>query len=666
LGLAPHLAKSFTLDPVVIPPYSRLVPAPSEDSLNRNFVTGFGFHALRVLGWTLIAAAAAGAQNPGTAVTGCPTLSGSSVCYTTYQGEASRRGFNPNEPALTQAAVTATTGKTFHLQYSTQVNGAPYAQPLVLPNVVISGTTYSNVVYVATQQDAVYAIDGSSGKILWRDNLVPAGYTFLKASVDLLNCTDILPSPGDIGIMGTPVIDITQNTGTNNTITSGILYLVARTKTKASPVTYVQTIYALSVIDGTVLASTAIGGTYSNGTVSIAWDSSYALNENQRGALTAIPVTGQNPQILITWAAHCDQANFPYNGWMMAYQLNSAQNALSQVAIWTSVPSDTTYEGGVWEGGSGPALDSSGHIYLSVGNGDANLKTSVPPNDAPTSCSQTPCDYGESILRMELAGNPTAFSVQDFFTPFDWKSRNNFDYDLGSGGVMLLPFQSTGNPQNLLAQVGKEGSVYLLRTDKGYLGGYNGGKTDQVTQYIPGAVCYQTNPVVECGVWGAPAWWTSGTTKGGPTGYAYWGGKNLPLLQFEFYPTGATCTGTPTGTAGFCTTPTAKSTHVFGWPGPTPTVSAPSTASVKAIVWAIDTRNATAGGAAHLWAFDGATLSCLFTTDPQGAPCTRVSTADDPVGSAVKFTVPTVANGQVFVGTTGGTQQGYINIYGID
>jgi hypothetical protein len=606
------------------------------------------------------------AQDLDTGVTGCPTASGSSVCYTTYQGGVSRRGFNPNEPALTQAAITATAGKTFHKQFSTQVNGALYAQPLVLPNVVMNGTTYPNVVYVATQQDAVYAINGASGKILWRDNLVPEGYAYLKGSVDLLNCTDILPSPGDIGIMGTPVIDVSQNTGTNNTITSGLMYLVARTKTKATPVTYLQTLYAISVIDGSVKASIAIGGTYSNGTVNITWDSSYAVNENQRGALTAIPASGQNPQILITWAAHCDSANFPYNGWMMAYQLNSAQTTLTQTSIWTSVPSDTSYQGGIWQGSSGPALDSSGHIFLSIGNGDANVKTSTPPNDAPTSCSQTPCDYGNSILRMVLSGTPAKFTVQDFFTVFDWKSRNNYDYDLGSGGVMLLPFQSNGSPQNLIAQAGKEGSIYLLRADKGYLGGYNGGSADKVTQYIKGALCYQTTPVVECGVWGAPGWWTTGDGGGGSSGYGYWVGKNLPLMQFKFYPNGSSCTGGTT--AGFCTTPTAQSTNVFGWPGPTPTVSSPSTANSKAIVWLIDARNASGGngGVPNLWAFDTTTLSCLFTTDPQGAPCTRVSTADQPVGNAVKFSVPTVANGQVFVGATGGPSQGYINIYGID
>src|SRR5205807_9144367 len=98
---------------------------------------------------------------------------------------------------------------------------------------------YANEVYVATQQDAVYAISGASGNILWSVNLVPAGYAYPNASVDLTNCTHILPSPGDIGIMGTQVIDISQNNGTGNTITSGVLYLAARTETKAAPVTYV-------------------------------------------------------------------------------------------------------------------------------------------------------------------------------------------------------------------------------------------------------------------------------------------------------------------------------------------------------------------------------------------------------------------------------------------
>ena len=123
--------------------------------------------------------------------------------------------------------------------------------------------------------------------------------------------------------------------------------------------------------------------------------------------------------------------------------------------------------------------------------------------------------------------------------------------------------------------------------------------------------------------------------------------------------------------AGFCTQPTAQTTNVFGWPGPTPTVSAPSSTSNQAIVWAIDARKATIGGNEALWAFDATTLTCLYTTDQSVAKtaCTRKGpTTDKPAGLAIKLTVPSVANGKVYVGTTGGTgtTQGYLNIYGIN
>jgi len=104
------------------------------------------------------------AQDIDTKVTGCPTISGNNVCYTTFQGGVSRRGFNPNEPALTQAAVTATTGKTFHKQFSTQLNGAIYAQPLVVTGLAIPGKGTRNVVFVATMRNMVYAFDADTAE----------------------------------------------------------------------------------------------------------------------------------------------------------------------------------------------------------------------------------------------------------------------------------------------------------------------------------------------------------------------------------------------------------------------------------------------------------------------------------------------------------------------
>lgn len=602
-------------------------------------------------------------------VPGCPITSKNVVCLTSYQGGPSRLGFNPDESILTQSAITATGSRKFRKEYSVPVNGAIYAQPLVLPNVRIGGKTYANVVYVATEQDWVYAIDGATGKILWQINLAPNGYTFLQSSTDLNGCPNILPAPGDVGVTGTPVIDISANQG--QVITSGVLYAVAKLKTSATPYSYKQTLYALSVIDGSTYATIDIGGTFNGITFSsgfVGTTSPYAKTQNQRGALLAVPVPGQNPQIVITWGAHCDHENFPYNGWVMAYQLNSAQNALTQTAIWATVPAKHSYEGGIWQGGSGPAADSSGHLFLATGNGDTSVNPSTPPTDLPTSCTTSPCDYGDSIVELQLSGN--SFSVLDFFTPYDWATRIANDVDLGSGGILLLPNQPGGNPSSLLVQAGKEGNIYLAQTSPiGSLGGYTGnGSSDAVLQSIPQVLCYNVNE--ECGVWGAPAWWSTTSGGGGSTGYAYFGGQSLPLMQFKFYPNGNSCTGTG-DEAGFCTQPSAQSVHQFGWPGPTPVVTAPSTTSSQAIVWAIDTQKGASGGVASLFALDATTLKCLYTTDQGVAKggCTRKGPSSDvPSGAAIKFTVPSVANGKVFLGTTGGsgTTQGFLNIYGVN
>jgi hypothetical protein len=75
------------------------------------------------------------------------------------------------------------------------------------------------------------------------------------------------------------------------------------------------------------------------------------------------------------------------------------------------------------------------------------------------------------------------------------------------------------------------------------------------------------------------------------------------------------------------------------------------------------------GGVAALWAFDASTLKCLYTSDQNVAKsvCTRRGPSTDvPSGIATKFVVPSVANGKIYVGTSGGSTQGFLNIYGVD
>src|SRR5262249_31480697 len=108
----------------------------------------------------------------------------------------------------------------------------------------ITGKGTHNAVYVATNNNSVYAFDadtnqGTNALPLWQVNFNGPGVTPIPASeVGALNT---IRTPGPIGIMGTPVID--QSTGT--------LFVVARTKeTSGSTVSYVQRLHALDIRSG--------------------------------------------------------------------------------------------------------------------------------------------------------------------------------------------------------------------------------------------------------------------------------------------------------------------------------------------------------------------------------------------------------------------------------
>jgi hypothetical protein len=103
---------------------------------------------------------------------------------------------------------------------------------------------------------------------------------------------------------------------------------------------------------------------------------------------------------------------------------------------------------------------------------------------------------------------------------------------------------------------------------------------------------------------------------------------------------------------------------VFNFPGTTPSISA-SSATTNGVLWALDdsnycTRNGTknqACKAAVLYAYDASTLTALWNSG---------TTA----GNAMKFSVPTVANGKVYVSTRGtGTANdsttGALDVFGL-
>lgn len=97
--------------------------------------------------------------------------------------------------------------------------------------------------------------------------------------------------------------------------------------------------------------------------------------------------------------------------------------------------------------------------------------------------------------------------------------------------------------------------------------------------------------------------------------------------------------------------PVARGTHSFAYPGTSPAIS--SNGSVHRIVWALDVSGYGGGNPAVLHAYWAPNLTELYNSSQ--APAAR-----DTAGPAVKFTVPTVANGKVYVGT-----QTELDVYGL-
>jgi Bacterial Ig domain len=510
------------------------------------------------------------------------------VNVTTYRNDNARTGQNLAETILTPATVNP---NQFGRLFVQPVDGNVYAQPLYVSNLQIAGGVH-NVVFVATEHDSVYAFDadstaGANADPLWHVSFLnpAAGVSTINSSSDL-GCEDLIP---EVGITSTPVIYLSSNT----------LYVLARTKESGG---FFQRLHALDITTGQekfgspVTIQASVPGTgYGNVGGRMVFD---PLLQNQRAGLML-----QNGLVYIAWASHCDYT--PFSGWVMAYDARSLQ----QVAVWNSEANGVA--GGIWQSGAAPAADSDGNVFLATGNGNFDLNTGG-------------VDAGDSILKL---GPPSAGSLPiiDYFTPYDQNDFNIEDKDLGSGGVVLLPDQPVGSPhQHLLVEACKQATLYLV--DRDAMGHYNPVDNSQIVQSFSVGSNSQFN-----GVFSTPAFWNN---------TIYVGATNNALKAFSFN----------AGNSGLLSaSPTSYSAETYGFPGPTPSISA--NGNTNGIVWALqnDTYNT---GAAVLHAYDATNLANeLYST--------YLDTENEP-GPAVKFTVPTIANGKVYVGT-----QAQLAVYGL-
>ena len=505
---------------------------------------------------------------------------------TTWHNNKGRTGNNLLETTLTYKNVNQS---SFGKLFSQPVDGFIYSQPLYVPNVPVAGMGTHNVVYVTTMNDSVYAFDadtntGNDASPLWHVNFTnpSAGITTVPTSA--VGCSNFITT--QIGIVGTPVIDPSNTT----------MFVVVRTEENG---VFYQRLHALDITSGAekfggpvVISGSAPGtGTGSvNGVISFD-----PLLENQHGALLL-----QNGMVYIAWGSHCDISN--YHGWVMAY----AETTLQQEGLWLTTPN--AQKGAIWGAGAGPAGDATTNVFLPTANGGFDV-------------GRGGSDYGQTMVKL---GAPSGgeLPILDYFTPYDGPSLNVGDWDLGSGGLMLLPDQPTGPVLHLLVQSNKKGDIYLVNRDN--MGHYNQQNNNQIVQYLPAA---------DSGMWSSPAWWNNNV---------YVGAAGDHIKDFSFTPS----------TGLLSTTPVSQTTKKFSYPGTTVAISANQNAN--AILWALDTATySSSTGNAVLYAYEANNLTDgLYSSNQNGAR--------DSAGAAVKFQIPVVVNGKVYVGT-----QTQLSVYGL-
>jgi hypothetical protein len=199
-------------------------------------------------------------------------------------------------------------------------------------------------------------------------------------------------------------------------------------------------------------------------------------------------------------------------------------------------------------------------------------------------------NYNLSESMVKLNGN---LAVQDFATPGNWNSLNNGDTDFGSGGVVLLP-------THYAVGIGKDGILYLADINNmGHVGNFVQGFQAQSSGDTVGK---------------SPVYW-----QGPGKQYLFVLHSNSATKSFEF--TGTNIITTPLGTSSF-----TMNDRCGG-------ISLSANGTNNGILWEIGNDN-------NLRAYDAVNFPKVLWTGS--------------VGTYVKMTCPTIANGKVYVGTSNG------------
>jgi hypothetical protein len=501
-----------------------------------------------------------------------------------------------SERTLTPANVnTGTFGKLFTLPSDDQV----YTSPLYIYDV--NGV---NIVYFASVNNTVYAYNADTGALIWSRNLNNGFRAFNRSDAAAFGACGggYQDAAGNMGIMGTPVIDVKTKT----------LYVVAKTVENGN---FPQRLYAMDIgngaakFGGSITVGGSVAGTGDGGTT-VAFNSKLA---NQRTGLALV-----NNVVYFGESSYCDYGQ--YHGWIMGFNAGN----LAQVASWTPAPGH--HGSGIWQAGQAPAVDGGGNLILAIGNSMGGGTGADGANN-----------FAESVVKLKQNG-AGGLGVASFWTPGNWATLDGADDDQGSAGLMLFTDQSR------FLQGGKDSIIHLI--DENNLGGMGAGNIQQFQ-----ATFSQNGGPKH--IHGAPIYWNSNTNGG----LVYVWGEDDYVRTFKYSPT-ANFTTAPFKVGTVLTPATGT-----GMPGADLAVSGNGAQAGTGVLWANAVQDGNANqdtrpGVLRAYNADNAVAEIWNNRQAAGDDCGNLAKGTHPVIANGKVLLSSF-------GTATKTNSGQVCIYGL-
>lgn len=292
----------------------------------------------------------------GSSASGPGSPSGGDSSWTVYHGDPASSGVSNSASAIKTSAAAWT---------SPALDGEIYGEPL----------TDGGDVFVATEDDTVYALSTSTGAVIWSTHIarpVPASG---------LPCGDISPT---VGITGTPVIDPSRSeifVVADELVNGAPEHKLVGLSTTSGAIELDQDVDPPGAAPASLLQRTGL--TLDAGQVVFAMGGNFGDCATYRGRVVAVGEAGGSPTFFTVDAASGDS------------------------------------QGAIWMGGAAPAVDGNGNIWVSVGNGSVH------------SAGQP---YDDSDSALELS---SSLQLLQYFAPTTWPQDNAHDLDLSMAPALL-------------------------------------------------------------------------------------------------------------------------------------------------------------------------------------------------------------------------------------